>query len=192
MADTLLRQIALVSESDHISASDVAKVSAALQKQATRDLVQFWDLKATVDAFPKLEDVPIGYWPIIVMDDIHTSGAAGVHEDKNGQPFALVTASDQLDSWSLTASHELIEMLVDPFGSRLIAGDSPKSDQGRVEILVEACIRASLRSSPTPSTACWSRTSTRCATSTRSRRRVSVTPSPARSRSRARCSAAAT
>jgi hypothetical protein len=139
MTDMLLRQVALVSESNKISASDVASVSAALQKQASRDLVQFWDVKATVDAFPRLEDVPIGYWPIIVMDDIQMPGAAGVHEDKNGQPFALVTSSDRLEEWSLTASHEMIEMLVDPFGSRLVAADSPKADQGRVQILVEAC-----------------------------------------------------
>lgn len=139
MADALLRQVALVSESGHVTPSEIARVSAALQKQATRDLVQFWDVKATVDTFPRLEDVPIGYWPIIVMDDIQTEGAAGVHEDKDGQPFALVTASAQLEVWSLTASHELIEMLVDPFGSRLVAGDSPKEDQGRAEILVEAC-----------------------------------------------------
>ena len=60
-------------------------------------------------------------------------------EDKNGQPFALVTSSDQLAGWSLTASHEMIEMLVDPFGNRLVTGNSPKADQGRVQILVEAC-----------------------------------------------------
>jgi hypothetical protein len=62
-----------------------------------------------------------------------------VHEDQNGRPFALVTTSDQLEVWSLTTSHEMIEMLVDPFGNRLVACDSPKADQGRVEILVEAC-----------------------------------------------------
>lgn len=139
MAGTLLRQVALVSESRRVHASDLSKVSAALQKQATRDLVQFWDIKATVDAFHRLEDVPIGYWPIVIMDDIHEPGAAGIHKDKNGQPFALVNASDRLDVWSLTASHELIEMLVDPFGNRLVAGDSPKSDQGRAQFLVEAC-----------------------------------------------------
>lgn len=139
MADSLLRQVALVSESEQINPSDLAEVAAALQKQATRDLVQFWDLKATVDAFPRLEDVPLGYWPIMVMDDIHTDGAAGVHEDEQGQPFALVTADGDRDVWSLTCSHEMIEMLVDPFGNRLIASDSPKADQGRVQILVEAC-----------------------------------------------------
>ena len=140
MTDTLLRQVALVSESNQVRSSDLSRVSAALQKQATRDLVQFWSVKATVDAFPQLEDVPIGYWPIIIMDDIQEPGAAGVHEDDTtGQPFALVTASDRLDVWSLTTSHEMIEMLIDPSGNRLVAGDSPKEDQSRVQFLVEPC-----------------------------------------------------
>jgi hypothetical protein len=132
---TLLRQLALVSESASISFSDLTRVSAALQKQAARDLSPAWDISATVDAFAKLEDVPTGYWPVIVRDDIGFD-AAGIHLDKDNQPFALVTSGD---GWSVTASHETLEMLVDPFGNRLVAGDSPKEDQGRVEFLVEVC-----------------------------------------------------
>jgi len=139
MPDMLLRQVALVSQSKKVGFGDVAMVSAALQKQATRDLTQFWELKATVDAFEKLHDVPLGYWPIIIMDDIHQSGAAGIHLDKDGQPFALVTSSTQLNGWSVTASHEMCEMLVDPYGNRLNAGDSPDNNQGRVQFLVEVC-----------------------------------------------------
>src|SRR5205807_3772490 len=126
----LVNNTALVSETTHISSAQLAKVSAALQKQATRDFGPVWNVHATVDAFARLQDVPVGYWPIIVRDDIHQPGAAGVHLDRNGQPFALV----QYDQgWALTASHEMLEMLADPFGNRLIAGDSPKPRQGRVE-----------------------------------------------------------
>ena len=128
--------LALVSEVAGHDQSDVARVAAALQRQATRDFGPLWEVSATLDAFPRLEDVPVGYWPIIVETDINTPGAAGVHEDKNGQPFALVSMSD---SWSLTASHEMLEMLADPFGKRVIPGKSPKEDQGRVEFLVEVC-----------------------------------------------------
>ncbi len=133
----LIRQLALVSESALITQSDAQKVSAALQKQVSRDLAPIWDISATVDSFDKLEDVPTGYWPLLVMDNIQTPGAAGIHEDKNGQPFALISASNDMNIWSLTASHEAMEMLVDPFGNRLVAGDSPKADQGRVNFLVE-------------------------------------------------------
>jgi hypothetical protein len=113
------------------------KVAAALQKQASRDLAPTWNISATVDAFERLEDVPLGYWPMIVKDDIGFSGAAGIHLDRDRQPFALITSSSQLDEWSLTAAHESLEMLVDPFGDRLIAGDSPMQGQGRVSFLVE-------------------------------------------------------
>ncbi|MBB4893588.1 hypothetical protein FHS39_002619 [Streptomyces olivoverticillatus] len=130
----LLTQLALVSETTRIDSSQLSRVAAALQKQATRDFTPLWGVPATVDAFDKLEDVPVGYWPVIVKDDIGTPGAAGVHMDKNGQPFSLVKYSD---SWSLTASHEMLEMLGDPWGNRLVSGQSPKPDQGVVEFLVE-------------------------------------------------------
>jgi hypothetical protein len=135
----LTRHLALVSESKRVSIGDVMKVAAALQKQAIRDLAPIWEISATVDAFEKLEHVPIGYWPMIVKDDIKQRGAAGIHLDTDRQPFALITAADDLNGWSLTASHECLEMLVDPFGDRLIAGDSPAQGQGRVQFLVEVC-----------------------------------------------------
>jgi hypothetical protein len=130
----LVTELALVAETDHISHSQLTRVAAALQKQAIRDFAPIWSIHATVDAFATLDDVPIGYWPIIVRDDIGQPGAAGVHLDQNGQPYSLVEYSE---SWSLTASHEALEMLADPFGNRVIAGDSPKPGQGRVEFLVE-------------------------------------------------------
>jgi hypothetical protein len=131
----LIRQTALVSEVAQVSFNEVAKVSAALQKQVMRDFSPIWDIKATVDAFATLEDVPLGYWPIIIRDDIGFN-AAGIHLDKDGQPFSLVSFES---GWSLTASHEVLEMLADPFGDRLIAGPSLKKGQGRVEYLVEVC-----------------------------------------------------
>ena len=137
---TLVRQIALVSQSTLISGRDLSKVAAAIQKQATRDLSPIWNVSATVDAFDNLDDVPIGYWPLVVMDNVKAPGASGIHEDNNGQPFALISASADLDIWSLTASHEALEMLVDPFGRRMVAGDAlPDSGQVRVSYLVEVC-----------------------------------------------------
>lgn len=133
----IIHQVALVSETNRISRSQLSRASAALQKQANRDFAPIWGIRASVDAFEELDDVPLGYWPIVVMDDIKTPGAAGVHEDDHGQPFALVQYETH---WSLTASHECLEMLADPFGRRLVAGNSvdPKRP-GRVEFLVEVC-----------------------------------------------------
>lgn len=41
--------------------------------------------------------------------------------------------------WSLTASHERLEMLADPYGRRLRKGPSLKAGQGIVQYLVEVC-----------------------------------------------------
>jgi hypothetical protein len=114
------------------------KISAALQKQATRDLAPIWDVSATVDPFEKLGQVPLGTWPIIIGGKV-PPGAGGFHTDENGQPLAVVRASADIDQLCQTCSHEMVEMLVDPFGRRFVPGDSPMPDQGRVNFLVEAC-----------------------------------------------------
>jgi hypothetical protein len=132
----LLRQIALVSQSKKVTLAQLNVASAALQKQVARDLRPIWQIDATVDAFARLQDVPLGYWPVILMDKIPYA-AQGIHlNKKNGDPFALVEIST---NWVLTTSHECLEMLVDPSGNRTVASNSVKPGQGRVNYLVEVC-----------------------------------------------------
>jgi hypothetical protein len=132
----MVNQVALVSETTNITLGALNIVSAAIQKQVSRDLGPIWDIQASVSAFDTLEDVPLGYWQVIIKDNIGYD-AAGIHlNSDNGQPFALVQYSDD---WSLTISHEALEMLVDPSGNRTVATNSPKPDQGRVLVLVEVC-----------------------------------------------------
>jgi hypothetical protein len=134
----LIKQVAVVSLSPQVPPATVMRMSAALQKQATRDLAPIWEVSATVDAFDSLGQVPVGSWPIIIGGNV-PPGAGGFHTDKNGQPLAIVRASSDINVLCQTCSHEMIEMLVDPFGSRFVPGDSPMPNQGRVNFLVEAC-----------------------------------------------------
>jgi hypothetical protein len=132
----LPRQIALISESAQIPFNQVVQISAALQRQITRDFSPIWEIQASIDPFDKLEAVPAGYWPILIKDKLDNPRVAGFHLDQHGQPFSLVLAGPAV---SLDCSHELMEMLVDPFGNRLVAGDSPNPEQGRVNFLMEVC-----------------------------------------------------
>jgi hypothetical protein len=132
----LIRQLALVSETKQIDLAELTRVAAAVDKQATRDFGPIWGTSSSIHAFARLEEVPLGYWPMIIQDDIGVAGAAGIHLDKDGQPYVLITSGD---AWSLTASHETMEMLADPFGNRLMAGPSIMKRQGRVSYLVEVC-----------------------------------------------------
>jgi hypothetical protein len=138
----LTANVALVSDTPVIDFSQVSVAAAALNKQVARDFGPLWQVDATVSAFDTLENVPVDYWPVIIRDDINEPGAAGYHTDDNGQPFALIQADD---SWTLTSSHEVLEMLADPFGNRTIAGappanaPAPVSGFARVVYLVEVC-----------------------------------------------------
>jgi hypothetical protein len=136
----LTAHVALVSDTPSVTLPQVAAVAAALQKQVTRDFGPIWSVNATVNAFDALESVPVDYWPVILRDDIQEPGAAGYHTDDHGQPFSLVQVDN---TWPLTASHETLEMLADPFGNRTIAGapppqaPAPISGFNRVVYLVE-------------------------------------------------------
>lgn len=125
--------VAVVSLTPAVDFAEVSTVSAAVQRQVVRDFGPIWEVSATVDAFARLEDVPLGYWRVLVVD---TFDHGGQHRDRNHQPYALVAAGR---SWSLVASHETLEMLADPFGSLVRPGESPVPGQGRVDFLVEVC-----------------------------------------------------
>jgi hypothetical protein len=132
----LLNQVALVAQTSSIEFNSLTVAAAAIQKQISRDVGPIWNLDASVDAFATLDEVPLGYWHVLI-DDTIPYDAQGIHlNDDNGQPFALIAYSDD---WSLTTSHESIEMLVDPSGNRTVAANSPEPSQGRVLVLVEAC-----------------------------------------------------
>lgn len=132
----MLLYVALVSTTPEVMLSNLAPVSAAIQKQVSRDFGPMWNIEATVDAFEKLDDVPVGYWHVLLQDEL-PSGAAGIHKrDDNKQPFALVALTT---NWSVFMSHEVLEMLADPQGTLTRPGNSLKPSQGRVEYLIEVC-----------------------------------------------------
>jgi hypothetical protein len=80
------------------------------------------------------EAPPHGAWPINIVD--HPKGGLGIHLDKGLKPYAQV---QDTQDWSITASHELLEMLVDPYGNKLVQAPdiNPRSDGHLVSYLVE-------------------------------------------------------
>ncbi len=142
---SLPQHVALVSLSRRVALASLVKIAAALSKQILRDYAPLWSHPgATVQAFSKLADAPPDYWKIIIKDKLDDPGAAGYHTDEHGQPVSYVEAEPALDDTAITCSHELIEMLTDPFGNRLIAADI--AAHGRCRILVEPCDPSEARS----------------------------------------------
>ncbi len=116
------------------------RIARALDKQVKRDFGPLWGIDATVRFCRSLDEVPVGTWPVIVDERLRGSTDYGFHWDLTGQPLARMRY-DPNGKWSETASHEILEMLVDPYGERLTAAPSidPKHRDHDVLYLVEVC-----------------------------------------------------
>jgi hypothetical protein len=138
----LTRRVALIDMTGHIASVELAKVAAAIDMQVRRDVAQFWPISAVVFALPGPLAVPPGVWPVYVVSQID-DGGAGFHQTDHFQPYAEVLDGS---CWSLAASHEVLEMLIDPSGNDLVAGTAVKmngvnqvDDDGVFEYLLEIC-----------------------------------------------------
>ncbi|HEV2172758.1 MAG TPA: hypothetical protein VGR71_04285, partial [Nitrospira sp.] len=98
-----------------------------------------------VSYLPDPAKIPAGIWPVILVKSL-PPGEGGFHSDRHKQPFAKVIASNADPSWTVDASHEILEMLVDPYGNRMqssvaieVVGNQIKDSTGQFGYLVEAC-----------------------------------------------------
>lgn len=131
------KNIALVAMTRKISAKDLSRAETAFSKRLRNDFYPIWQVSAVIQAYPKMRDVPKGAWSVIVRDKLDAPEALSYHTEKNGTPFAAILYGQ---GWEFLASHDLIEMLIDPHGNRLAKGPSPRpGDRHDVSFLVEVC-----------------------------------------------------
>jgi hypothetical protein len=140
-----LIRVGLVDKTKAIDPELMQAVAAALTIQVTRDLPQFWNVQAIVTHEPNANKIPAGVWPVFLVNTL-PPGEGGFHLDQHNQPFAKVIASPASDEWTIDASHETLEMLVDPNGNRLQPSTSMQIENGKIvdgtgqfAYLVEAC-----------------------------------------------------
>lgn len=123
--------IAISNESTVLSDAQLQAVIPALQKQVTNDFRAFYSIDATLEWLPHGAALTPGWWQIVVLDDPDQAGALGYHElSSQGTPLGKVFAKlgiENKSSWTITISHELLEMLGDP-DINLCA----QSDDGRI------------------------------------------------------------
>jgi hypothetical protein len=138
-------QVGLVDTTGALSPTLVEATAAALNIQVMRDLPQYWNVKATVRYLPNPKSIPVGVWPVLLVAKL-PPGEGGVHLTKKNQPYSLVIGTPDSSDWTIDASHETLEMLVDPSGNRLqsstaikIVGKDIEDTAGEFEYLVEVC-----------------------------------------------------
>jgi hypothetical protein len=88
-----------------------------------RHVKNFWPCPAFL-YFVTPDNLPADVWTIVVADDSDQAGALGYHDySPSGKPISYVFAKTDKEygySWTVTLTHELAEMMADPYISTAI------------------------------------------------------------------------
>jgi hypothetical protein len=107
---------------------DLDDLIAAMQTYIDQHVAPVW---ATPAKLVKTTGFKKGAWAIVFLDDADQPGALAYHDlTPDGLPESKVfvkTTLDNGDLVSVSASHELVEMLVDPAINLMTTGPDPKS-----------------------------------------------------------------
>lgn len=111
-------KISIQNSSTALTNTQVSAVIPALQMQVSRDFAPIWGVDADLDFVPTGEQPPPGHWLLVVLDNSDVAGDLGYHDlTAEGLPMGKIFAGTDIyygSSWTVTASHELLEMLGDP------------------------------------------------------------------------------
>lgn len=111
-------KIAIVNETTVLIDGEVPAVVNALQRQVHEHFAAVWGIDADLTFVPKGSTPFKGAWWLVLLDNSDQAGALGYHDlTPEGMPMGKVFVKTDMDyqqQWSVTASHELLEMLGDP------------------------------------------------------------------------------
>jgi len=111
-------QVAIINGSTVLTDNEVQAVVPDLQTQVHDHFAPAWGIDADLVFVPTGDTPPAGAWWLVIFDNSDAPGALGYHDvTDEGLPLGKVFAGTDQQfglQWTVTASHELLEMLVDP------------------------------------------------------------------------------
>jgi hypothetical protein len=142
--------VSVINASKILKDAEIPPVVAALQLQVSEHLAPRWNVDAVLDFVPSGQAPPAGNWQLILDDDTNIKGDSGYHNvspagtpypgTPDGIPYGRAfvnTSMQQNESWTITASHELLEMLVNPYA--VFAAYVPIDDRTGAFYNLEIC-----------------------------------------------------
>jgi hypothetical protein len=134
-----------------LSDEEVQCALRAINRQVKEDFEPYWSLGATLRLEGKTGTKPKPQEPadlrgdavLYLWDNVNVANALGYHDRNNhGIPFSFVFTelSKQLgESWTVTLSHEALELIGDPEVNLLVAGPHPANAKQDVFHWYEMC-----------------------------------------------------
>lgn len=108
--------IYIVNESTVLTDTQVQAAVPAFAAFA-KDVRSWWNI--ALGTFIVTKTPPANSWQLVILDDSDQAGALGYHDyAPGGKPISKIFAKTDLDngySWTVTFTHELCEMLGDPY-----------------------------------------------------------------------------
>ncbi len=143
--------ISLINHSKVVSDEEVQQVIRAINRQIREDFEPYWSFGATL----RLEG-PIGKRPSIdklndmrgdavlyLVDGVNALQATGWHlANYRDIPYGIVflgLCKQIKEAWSITLSHEALELVGDPMVNLLVEGNDPTDRRRRVFHMFEMC-----------------------------------------------------
>jgi hypothetical protein len=111
-------KVAVINASSVLTDDQVSAVVPDLQTQVHNDFAPAWGIDADLNFLPTGSNPALGSWWLVILDNSDQAGALGYHDyTPDGLPIGKVFAGTDMQygtQWTVTASHELLEMLADP------------------------------------------------------------------------------
>lgn len=149
--------VAIVDLTGKVPFAQLQIVTAAIQKQITYHASPHWldienkPLSANLVAYRSLSEVPQGAWPVTIennieptdqtataqlsqMNKVYSATLYGYHLVRNGIPYARLLYTSQ---YSKVLSHEVLEMLVNPYLTRYIGIELYSESPGLEKVIQE-------------------------------------------------------
>jgi hypothetical protein len=143
--------ISIINHSRTISDEAVQEVIRAINHQIAQDFQPYWSFGATLRLegaigahlnTQSLSDMR-GDAVIYLVDGTNSVGASGWHTaNYKDIPYGLVflgLCEQMKEQWSITLSHEALELMGDPMGNLLVDGPHPMDHRQKVFHLFEMC-----------------------------------------------------
>jgi hypothetical protein len=102
-----------VTNKSSLTDTELADALSVYQRALDEDFAPIWPQARGSKLI--LGEAPKGAWSVRIADETTCFYCSGYHDVEDGVPYAVVSA---LDNWQITLTHELWEMLINPYTER--------------------------------------------------------------------------
>lgn len=111
--------VSVINRTTVLTDAQIQTAVGDLQIQVTRDFAPVYGIDAKLTFVPKGQNPAPGTWWLVLADTSDQAGALGYHDlTSDGLPIGKAFIKSDIEagaSWTVTVSHELLEMLADPW-----------------------------------------------------------------------------